>query len=512
MARRSAVVIVLLFLTFAAAGRPAPPAATAQGLSHKAYLPATLAAAPLGPDARPGGTLVIAQGSEPDTLYLYDGSMLAATHVLNSIYDGPIDSLGYDHQPVILDKLPRLEDGDGSAELDYVSVEPGEIYVDPTSSEVITATERLTDLPQVTARFRIVPGVTWEDGKPVTAADSIFSQYLACHPDTPTSKYLCERTAAYISLDERTVEWQGLPGFADPTYYTHFYTPLPRHQRGSDGRRMDETPPDDILSDEVFARRPLSYGPFRIVGWDYSGWDTWSMRITLARNPHYWRAGEGLPLLDGVVHLAYFDPLDALAALEAGGVQVATQDALDLSQHDALEEARQAGTVVPYYVAGPVWEHIDFNLDPVGGQPPLGACLDLRRAMALGTNRQAMVDLVQVGRAEVLDSFVPRGHWAAPPAGTADTYAYEPDRARALLADLGFVDQDGDGYREAADDIRCTVYTDPEGTTKEQVIARGTPLRLTLGTTAGNRCAQDVALLFQRVHAGHRRAGGSGVH
>src|SRR3972149_8081829 len=36
-------------------------------------------------------TLVICQGQEPDTLYLYGGSMLAASHVQQAIYDGPID-------------------------------------------------------------------------------------------------------------------------------------------------------------------------------------------------------------------------------------------------------------------------------------------------------------------------------------------------------------------------------------------------------------------------------------
>ena len=47
-------------------------------------------------------TLVVCQGQEPDTLYWYGGSMLAARHIQHAIYDGPIDNRTYSYQPVIL--------------------------------------------------------------------------------------------------------------------------------------------------------------------------------------------------------------------------------------------------------------------------------------------------------------------------------------------------------------------------------------------------------------------------
>ena len=62
--------------------------------------------------------LVIGQGQEPDTLYIHGGSMLAASHIQNSLYDGPIEGLTYDYQPVILEKLPKIEDEGSGATLD----------------------------------------------------------------------------------------------------------------------------------------------------------------------------------------------------------------------------------------------------------------------------------------------------------------------------------------------------------------------------------------------------------
>ncbi len=439
-----------------------------------------------------GGDLVIGQGQEPGQLYLYGGSMLAASHVQNSLWDGPIEGLDYDFQPVILERLPKIEIEGSGAMLEMVAVEAGQRYVDPESQEVVTATEMVAGLPQLTVRYTLKEGVTWEDGTPVTAADSAFSRELACDPDTPVSKFVCERTAQYVEIDERTAEWKGLPGYTDQTYFNNFYTPQPRHQANLEGTRMDEMAAAEILTDETFTRHPLSYGPFKIVEWESGD------HITLTRNEYYWRAGEGLPILDNVIHKFIPDSNSLLAALKSGDVDVATQDGLDISQVDAMTEAEELGQLVPYYVVGTVWEHIDFDVDPVDERDPLGACLDVRKAMTLGTDRQTMVEVIQKGLTRVQHTIVPQEHWAFPPDDLLVAYDYEPEAAKQLLEDLGFVDQDGDGYREAAEDITCPITIDIDGNTKDQVIPAGTPVKLTLNTTSGNAMRGDTTLLFQQ--------------
>ena len=49
-------------------------------------------------------TLVVCQGREPETLYMYGGATSAAQQLFEAIYDGPIDYRSYDHQPIILEK------------------------------------------------------------------------------------------------------------------------------------------------------------------------------------------------------------------------------------------------------------------------------------------------------------------------------------------------------------------------------------------------------------------------
>lgn len=439
--------------------------------------------------AAQGGTLVIGQNQEPDTLYLYGGSMLAGSFVQNGLYE-TIEGADYDYQPVILTQLPKLENG--GATLEMVSVEAGEQYVDAETQEVVTATETIADLPQLVVTFEMVDGLTWQDGTTLTAADSVFSQQLACHPDSPTSKYTCERTVSYEATDDKTLVWTGLPGFTDQTYFTNFYTPLPRHQPGSDGTLMEEVEPTAILEDEEFTRRPWSYGPFKIDNWEAGD------RIELSKNEYYWRADEGLPFLDQVIFRIIPDSNALLAAIKSGDIDVATQSGMGLDQYDALTEAEEAGELVPHYVVGTVWEHIDFNLNPIDDRPALGACQQVRQAIAYGTDRQNMVDVIQKGQTSVQNTYIPAEHWAYPSEDMLTLYPYEPETAMQMLDDMGFTDSDGDGVREAAEDITCTINVDVEGNTQDQVIAAGTPLEFTLNTTEGNQMREEATLLFQQ--------------
>jgi ABC-type transport system substrate-binding protein len=91
-----------------------------------------------------------------------------------------------------------------------------------------------------------------------------------------------------------------------------------------------------------------------------------------------------------------------------------------------------------------------FNLDDplVGGYTP--EKLGLRRAISMGYDRAAAI-------AQLLDGQgIPANQPAPPPLyGHDPTYAarygYDPGAARALLDRLGYLDRDGDGYRELPD-------------------------------------------------------------
>ena len=76
----------------------------------------------------PSRSLSVCLGQEPSSLYIYAASSRAMWSVLEAVYDGPIDTVHYIPQPVILQSLPAA--ADGSASLQPVEVQAGQEVVD----------------------------------------------------------------------------------------------------------------------------------------------------------------------------------------------------------------------------------------------------------------------------------------------------------------------------------------------------------------------------------------------
>ncbi|MFQ5594837.1 MAG: peptide ABC transporter substrate-binding protein [Anaerolineae bacterium] len=442
----------------------------------------TIEREPATPTATPGPkSLTVCIAQEPDSLYLYGTTMLAARHLLQAIYDGPIDSRSYAYQPVILEKLPGIENGD--AVVQDVTVQPGEMYVN--AAGILLQADEPVETQRLAVTFKLKQGITWEDGEPVTAHDSVYSFNLAAHPDTPASKFMISRTASYEALDKLTIRWTGVPGFIDATYYLNFWTPLPQHA-------MDGLSPSEILRSD-FARDPLSYGAFTLEEWVAGD------HITLKKNPHYFRADEGLPKVDSVIFRFVVDPSDLLAGLLAGECDIGTHDGLDLDQSPALLQAEAQGLLEPSFIAGSasgaLWEHIDFNIWPADERVPIGACRDVRKAFAYGTDRQKMVDVALFGQSRVQQSFIPQGH----PMYSAEVpmYEFDPGLARKILEEAGWRDADGNGIREAHD-VSCERISFETKQVEAVKIPDGTPLRMTLNTTVDNEMRQQVAESFRK--------------
>ncbi len=85
------------------------------------------------------------------------------------------------------------------------------------------------EMDQMIVTFNLLEDLVWSDGEPLTAADSIFAYNIARSNDTPGSKFIFDHTQTYEATDETHLQWWGIPGFIDPTYYTNFWAPLPQH-------------------------------------------------------------------------------------------------------------------------------------------------------------------------------------------------------------------------------------------------------------------------------------------
>ncbi len=411
------------------------------------------------PTAVPPRELTICIGQEPLSLYLYGGSgSRAMWNILEAIYDGPVDTLGYQSRPVILENLPSPENG--GAVYQTVAVErgqdvlnaDGEPAVLDTGVRVLPAGCRSADcavrwdgvsplqMERLTLTFRLKAGLLWQDGAPLTAADSVFAFQIAADPQTPAARWLTLRTAEYRAVDEWTVAWQGIPGYLPADYGMHFFLPLPEHAWG-------KFTAAELLQNEEVNRRPLGWGPYQIETW------TPGESIRLRRNPNYYRAAEGLPRFDRLTFRFFGEPADNhIAALTNGDCDFVDDTVNWEGQLYILDELQQKNAAVIQAAATAAWEQLTFGIRPAaydGGYTPFGGYRqDLlgdartRRAIAACIDRQALVDRLLYGYSAVPNGFFPPDH----PFAFADLTAppFDPELGKRLLDEVGWRDLDDD--------------------------------------------------------------------
>jgi ABC-type transport system substrate-binding protein len=114
------------------------------------------------------------------------------------------------------------------------------------------------------------------------------------------------------------------------------------------------------------------------------------------------------------------------------------------------------GVALHNYIYPAVWFGA-FNLrDPVvGGYTPERVAL--RRAISLAFDRNAAIGIIFNGGGLAADSVVPPGIAGHDPRFATDVFRHDLPRAKALLDQFGYVDRDGDGWREAPDGSPLTI-------------------------------------------------------
>ena len=98
------------------------------------------------------------------------------------------------------------------------------------------------------------------------------------------------------------------------------------------------------------------------------------------------------------------------------------------------------------------YTYFNFEDKTVGGYEP--AQVALRRAISLAYDEPSEIRILRKGQAIAAQGPIPPGVEGYDPAFRSPTVEYNPAKARALLDMFGFVDRDGDGYRERPDGSR----------------------------------------------------------
>lgn len=265
--------------------------------------------------------------------------------------------------------------------------------------------------------FRLREGLHWTDGEPFTARDVEFAFHLIRDPSTLTAyaeDY--KQVHTFEVLDDLTFRVTYDKPFAPALASWGPLVVLPKHLL--EGANINET---------EFAQHPVGIGSHTFESWERN------TRFTLRANRDYYR---GRPYIERVVYRVIPDTSTQFLELKAGG--------LDMMGLTPLQFSRQTSGPVfardfrKYRYVSNAYTYLGYNLDN-----PLFADVRVRRAFTHAIDRQEIVDAVLFGYGVVADGpYRPGTTWINE---KLPRYEYDPAKARALLAEAGWRDSDGDG-------------------------------------------------------------------
>lgn len=299
--------------------------------------------------------------------------------------------------------------------------------------------------------FHLRDDVFWTDGEPVTADDVRWSWQAQTHPDVAwEASYFKDHISDVEVIDPKTVRFHFTHVYPSQLLHANEGVILPRHV-------WSQLPFSEWRKNSAwFTEHMVSNGPFGLESWKPD------QEIVLARNEDYFE--EGIPYLDRVVFRIIPDQTSQIAQLRAGSLDFIT----NLPPDAADEIQRTRGLVLnDYWSTGIIF--ITWN-----NENPLFSDAKVRRALTLGLDRQGMVDGLWGEYARTTSSPIVDAIWAHN--DTLETLPYDPEQARQLLTEAGWVDKDRDGIREKD----------------------GRPFRFEILNHTGNRQREDATIIAQR--------------
>jgi peptide/nickel transport system substrate-binding protein len=293
-----------------------------------------------------------------------------------------------------------------------------------------------------TVEVKLRDGLRFSDGHALTADDVAFT--LRAIYDERTGAPLFRdamkiggKEITVAAADDRTLRFTFPDIVAAPeSYLTNLFV-LPRHMLENDLKQGTLGAAWSVTADP---KSIVTSGPFIVSA------STPGERITLARNPFYWKKdeqGTALPYLDTLTVEIISDANNAMARLQQNAIDVI--DRIRASDYAALRATASAARA---FDVGPglSTDHLWFNLNdgeregqPIGNPIKRAWFNDVRfrRAVSYAIDRKALAVSTLQGLATPLDGFISPSNrnWAATDLPHNE---YSLDKARGLLQDAGF--------------------------------------------------------------------------
>ena len=298
---------------------------------------------------------------------------------------------------------------------------------DPVTSEYRpNLAESWVWIDDTTLEFKLRQGITFHNGEPFDAEDVAYT-YNTVSTDSGVKFQRIVNWIDHVeTVDQFTIRIHTKEQF--PQAIEFLSGPMPVY-------------PNEYYEEvgtEGMSNMPIGTGPYRVVsmkpGEEYR----------LVRNDDYdWGGPKSPARITNVIIRELPDIQTQVAELIAGGVDVTADLTTDLAERlDGVPgvTAEQAGTLRVFYMG--------FDAAGRTGSEPI-TDVRVRQAISHAINRPSIVDNLMRGAARVIDTPCHPAQFGCEDS-TAATYAYDVERARALMAEAGYADGfEVDLYAEA---------------------------------------------------------------
>ena len=295
--------------------------------------------------------------------------------------------------------------------------------------------------------FRLREDVTWHDGTPVTADDVVWSYETYTNPDLAYANVqYFQFIESAEKVDERTVRFDFTEVHAEPEMDFIEWSPMPKH--------LLEGVPVTEMKTAPFNREPIGNGPFRFVSWEAN------QQAVFEANEEF---ALGRPHLDRVVFRIIPEQTTELTELLTGNIDF--MRAVPPAEAQRVEDSDDARLIT--------YPSRSYTFLAYNTQNSLFEDPQVRRALTMAIDRQQIVDALLYGYGQMAVADVLPFQWMFD--SELEPHPYDPERARALLAEAGWTDSDGDGILDKD----------------------GRPFRFTLNTNQGNDLREDIVVIVQ---------------
>lgn len=327
----------------------------------------------------------------------------------------------------------------------------GDLNIQPNLAETYTVSP-----DGLTITFTLRGDVYWQDGTPLTAQDVLATFNAITNPNTRTAyagDYLMVEKA--LAPTPHTFVVHYAKPFAPALASWVSFAVLPKHilEQNND------------INTTSLKTTPVGSGAYVLKEWRRA------TDATFVANPTYFK---GEPWITGQQIRVIPDQDTQFMELQAGNID--TMSLKPLQFHRLTNNSRFSSTYNKYQYLSNGYTYLGFNL-----KKPLFKNKKVRQALSYATPRDHIINTILMGEGMAITAPFKPGTWAYNT--TLKPYDYNIDKAKELLKEDGWSDNDNDGILD------------------KTINGKKMPLRFTVVTNQGNDQRIKAAEMMQQSFA-----------